>query len=118
MSIKFYAYPTCSTCVKAQRLLNQKKRAYDAINITILPPTMSELKSMLATVGGDLRRLFNTSGKTYREMKLGAKLDTLSEGEALKLLSSNGTLIKRPFLIVDGKGAAVGFKEQEWDAIL
>lgn len=118
LAIKFYAYPKCSTCKKAQSLLNRKKRAYEAIDITATPPDRGELKAMLAHVGGDMRRLFNTSGLVYKEMGLSKKLAALSESDALKLLASNGKLIRRPFLIVDGKPAAIGFSEQEWDLLV
>ncbi len=67
---------------------------------------------MLGIVGS-LKKLFNTSGLVYREMKLGEKFDKMSEAEALHLLASNGKLIKRPFLLT-AKGGAVGFNEAEW----
>ena len=117
MTIKFYGYDKCSTCRKAQTLLNSKKRAYEAIDITQLPPSVDELESMIPVVGGDLRRLFNSSGVVYREMKLGDKLASMSSANALKLLATNGRLIKRPFLIINGKGAAVGFNADEWDRL-
>jgi len=68
---------------------------------------------MLAARGGDLRRLFNTAGRDYRELKLGARLAEMSAGEAVKLLAANGNLVKRPFLI-GPKVALVGFDERTW----
>jgi arsenate reductase len=72
---------------------------------------------MLGHLGGELKKLFNTSGQVYREMKLGEKLPTMSEAQALKLLAANGKLIKRPFLLA-ARGGAVGFKEAEWKKLL
>ena len=116
--IKFYGYEKCSTCRKAQSLLIRKKRAHEAIDITRKPPLMKELKAMLSHLNGDIRKLFNTSGQVYREMKLGDKLKNISEAEALKLLASNGRLVKRPFLMIDDKPAAVGFNEDEWSKLV
>ena len=72
---------------------------------------------VLDAVNGERRRLFNTSGKDYRELKLGDKLDAMSEAEALKLLAGNGNLVKRPFLLVRNTGL-VGFDEDEWSEAL
>ena len=118
MTIKFYAYPKCATCKKAQTLLNKKGRAYEAIDITLKPPTLAELRAMLQLVGGELKRLFNTSGQVYRDMRLRERLGELSAVEALRLLADNGKLIKRPCLIIDGKAAAVGFDPKAWSELL
>jgi arsenate reductase len=110
--LKVYEYDKCSTCKKALKFLDTRKVAYERIPIVDRPPSMAELKKMLGFVG-DLRKLFNTSGQVYRELKLGAKLPSMSEAEALKLLASNGKLIKRPFALKSDQGF-VGFKEAEW----
>lgn len=110
--LKVYEYDKCGTCKKALKFLDARKVAYEKIPIVDRPPSLKELKEMLAHVG-DVRKLFNTSGQVYRELKLGDKLPSMSETEALKLLASNGKLIKRPFALGKGRGL-VGFKEAEW----
>ena len=114
--LKIYEYAKCSTCVKALKFLDSQKVKYQKMAIVDTPPSMKELKEMLASVkenGGSIRNLFNTSGLVYKEMKLSEKLPTLSESEALKLLADNGKLVKRPFVIGDDTHL-VGFKEDEW----
>lgn len=111
--LKVYEYSGCSTCKKALKFLDARKIPYERVAIVERPPNVSELKEMLKHVGGDVRKLFNTSGQVYREMGLGEKLASLSEAEAFKLLASNGKLVKRPFILGSGAGA-VGFKEDEW----
>lgn len=119
--IKIYEYKNCSTCVKALKYLDAKKISYQSIPIVDQPPSLTELKKMLGFLkeqGGDLKNLFNTSGVQYRELKIADKLQGgLSETDALKLLSQNGKLIKRPFLLLEQAGA-VGFKEDAWKKIL
>lgn len=117
-NVKIYGYKGCSTCKKANGYLAKKGVEFDEVDITAKAPTKSELKAMLAHYGGQLKKLFNTSGLVYKEMKLGEKLDDLTESQALDLLAENGRLVKRPFLVVDGKPAAVGFKEDEWKKAL
>lgn len=118
VKVKVYGYKGCSTCRKAYAFLVKKGVAFDEVDITEKAPTGSELKGMLAAVDGNVKKLFNTSGQVYREMKLGATLPELSEKEALALLAKNGRLVKRPFLIVDGEPAAVGFDEAAWKKAL
>lgn len=114
--LKVYEYAKCSTCVKALKFLDGKKVKYDKLPIVDKAPTQKELKEMLAALkerGGSIKNLFNTSGVMYKEMKMSEKLPTLSEAEALKLLSENGKLVKRPF-VIGNDTHLVGFKEDEW----
>lgn len=115
--LKIYAYANCSTCKNALKFLEKKKVPFELLPIVETPPTLVELKKMLAIYDGKIGKLFNTSGVLYREMKLGEKLKTMSEAAALSLLSKHGKLVKRPF-VLSGKSGVVGFKEPEWKAIL
>ena len=112
-----YEYAKCSTCRNALKFLDTNKVAYERAAILDTPPTRAELKKMLAAQGGNVKKLFNTSGEVYREMKLGAKLDSMSVEQALDLLASNGRLVKRPFVLVGDTGM-VGFNENEWKIFL
>jgi arsenate reductase len=111
--LKIYEYENCSTCRKAIQFLERRKVAFQRVPIVDKPPSAAELKRALAGMGGQLRKLFNTSGLQYRELKIGEKLDTMTEEQALKLLSGNGKLVKRPLVLAQGD-AWVGFNEAEW----
>lgn len=108
-----YIYSKCSTCQKALAFLEEHKVPFIKKEITLTPPSLAELKKMLAFYKSALRKLFNTSGLLYKELGLSQKLGSLSEEEALKLLRNNGMLVKRPFIIGTEKGL-LGFKEKEW----
>lgn len=95
------------------RFLAGRKIEFTAVPIVDTPPSVTELKAMLGYVG--LRRMFNTSGIQYRELGIAEKLKSMTEAEALALLSKNGKLIKRPFVLLKNRGL-VGFKEDEWTA--
>ncbi len=116
MSLRVYAYQGCDTCRKALKFLAERKVAHEVIPIREQPPTVAELRRMLGYVGGDLRRLFNTSGGDYRAMNLKDTLPKLSVDEALALLSTHGNLVKRPFAIGEQSGV-VGFRLPEWVAL-
>ncbi len=121
MKTKIYQYNKCSTCVKALKYLDSKKISYESVPIVEQPPTVAELKKMLVYLknrGGTFRNLFNTSGVQYRELKIADKIKAgLTESESLLLLSKNGKLIKRPFLLT-GDNGAVGFDEKVWELVL
>ena len=72
---------------------------------------------MLDSYEGNIKKLFNTSGVAYRELKISDKIDSMTKTEAFKLLSTNGKLVKRPFMISKNKGI-VGFKEDNWKQFL
>lgn len=108
-----YAYQKCSTCRDALKWLAARGIPYEVKAIRETPPTVAELKTVLTATGGDLRKLFNTSGVDYRELGMKDKLPAMNEAQALEVLSANGNLVKRPFAVGDGK-ALVGFKEAEW----
>lgn len=110
--IKIYEYDKCTTCKNALKFLDSKKVAYKRLAIVDTPPSMAELRTMLAAQN-DIKKLFNVSGQMYRELDMATRLPHLSETDALELLSKNGKLIKRPFVISDTV-SLVGFKEDEW----
>jgi arsenate reductase len=116
MKQKVYVYRNCDTCRKAMKFLNDQKVAFEEVPIREQPPTKAELKQMLAIYGGDLRKLFNTSGMDYKAMNMKEKLPSMSVEEALDLLSKNGNLVKRPFALKE-KAGLVGFKEEEWEKV-
>ena len=117
MSLRVWAYAGCGTCRQAQRFLAERKIAHELIAIREQPPGVAELRAMLGHVGGDLRRLFNTSGLDYRALNMKEHLPKMSMDEALALLAANGNLVKRPFALGRNRGA-VGFKPEEWERLV
>lgn len=110
----FIQYPKCSTCRKAKKWLDAHHITYTDRHIAEETPSYEELKEWYTKSGLPLKRFFNTSGLVYRDMQLKDKLPGMSEEEQLKLLATNGMLIKRP-LVVDGEKVLTGFKEAEWE---
>ena len=115
--LKLYAYANCDSCRRAARWLREAGHAFTEVPIRETPPTPAELRTVLAALDGDLRRLCNTSGRDYRALGLSAQLPTLSVDDALALLSGNGNLIKRPVLLGPGVALA-GFQPDAWRAAL
>ena len=110
----FVEYPKCSTCQKAKKWLDEHNVKYTDRHIVEDNPTYEELKKWYERSGLPLKKFFNTSGMLYREMELSKKLPDMSEDEQLKLLASNGMLVKRP-LIVTEDIVLTGFKESVWE---
>lgn len=112
--IQFICYPKCTTCQKAQKWLDANHINYGLRDIKQDNPTYDELKAWYAKSGLPLKRFFNTSGLLYKSMQLKDKLPEMSEDEQLKLLASDGMLVKRPLAVSDDT-VLVGFKEPEWE---
>ena len=110
----FIYYPKCSTCQKAKKWLDAQEISYTERHIVEEKPTYEELKKWQARSGLPIKKFFNTSGMLYKEMQLKDKLPQMSEDEQLKLLATNGMLVKRP-VIVDGDTVLTGFREKEWE---
>ena len=112
-SVIIYTYANCSTCRRATQWLRVRGVPFIEKPIRESPPTPAELRAMLRHQGGARRRLFNTSGRDYRALGLGDKLDAMDGADALALLAGNGNLVKRPFLLGADFGL-VGFDEAAW----
>ena len=110
-------YRKCSTCQKALKWLEENRVEFKERPIVEENPTYEELKIWYEKSGLPLKKFFNTSGLLYKDMKLKDKLPTMSEEEQLKLLATNGMLVKRP-LVVGEDFVLTGFKEKEWFAII
>lgn len=111
----FVCYPKCTTCQKAKKWLKENNINYEERDIKEDNPNFEELKTWYNKSGLPLKRFFNTSGLVYRELKLKDKLADMSEEEQLKLLATDGMLVKRPILVGDDF-VLVGFKVKEWEA--
>ena len=113
----FIEYPKCSTCQKAKKWLDSHGLEYTDRHIKEDNPTLEELREWHARSGLPLKRFFNTSGMAYRELDLKDRLPEMSEAEQLRLLASDGMLVKRPLIVADDF-ILTGFKPAEWEKML
>ena len=112
--LKVYCYSRCTTCKKALKWLDDHSIAYETIDIKENHPDEADLRKYYTMSGLPLKRFWNTSGLPYREMGLSKKLPDMSEDEQIKLLSTDGMLVKRPLLVGDSF-VLTGFKGNEWE---
>ena len=115
--MKFICYPKCTTCQKAKKWLDDKGVSYELRDIKENNPSEAELREWHKNSGLPLKKFFNTSGLLYKSMELKNKLPDMTDDEQIKLLATDGMLVKRPIL-VDGKKVLVGFKEKEYEELL
>ena len=112
---RLYSYPACGTCRKALTWLRERAIEVELVDITRHPPAPAELAMALEQLGR--RRLFNTSGQSYRALGA-ATIKAMGDGEALAALAADGRLIKRPFLVMPDGRTLTGFQIPEWQALL
>ena len=110
---KFICYPRCSTCQKAKKWLDDNNIEYEARDIKANNPTVGELSEWYKKSGLPIKRFFNTSGLLYKSLDLKNKLPKMTDEEMLKLLATDGMLVKRP-LLIGYDFVLVGFREDEW----
>ena len=113
----FLQYPPCSTCQKAKKWLDEHGVSYDDRHIKAQNPTYEELKTWYQRSGLPLKKFFNTSGLLYKSMNLKEKLPAMTEEEQLRLLATDGMLVKRPIVVTDST-VLTGFKAAEWEKLL
>lgn len=113
----FIEYPKCSTCRKAKDWLDGHQIDYTDRHIKASNPSYEELREWYEKSGLELKRFFNTSGQLYKSLGLKDKLPDMTDDEKLRLLSSDGMLVKRPIIVSDDF-ILVGFREKEWEAML
>ena len=109
----FIEYPKCSTCQKAKKWLIEHNIEFEDRHIVEQRPTEKELKKWWKMSGLELRKFFNTSGLKYKELALKDNLKAMNDEDKIKLLASDGMLVKRPIFVNDNV-ILVGFKEEEW----
>jgi arsenate reductase len=114
--VKFICYPKCSTCKKAQSFLDENNIKYEIRDIKTDNPTYEEIKALYEKSGLPLKKFFNTSGLIYRSMNLKDKLPDMSEDEQLRLLATDGMLVKRPIAVSDSN-VLVGFNAEKWSVL-
>lgn len=110
-------YSKCSTCKNAMKWLERNHISFTFREIKEDTPTIEELTSWICQFHIPIKKLFNTSGLKYKELHLKEKIDCMSDEEKIRILSSDGMLIKRPLLISDSN-IFIGFKEKEWESLL
>ncbi len=112
----FICYPKCTTCQRAKKWLDDNCFEYEVRDIKEQKPGLEELREWHRKSGLPLKNYFNTSGQLYRSMELSRKLQAMTEEEQLRLLASDGMLVKRPILVRNDT-VLVGFKEEEWEKL-
>ena len=113
----FVCYPSCTTCKKAEKWLEDRKIPVEKRHIKEDNPTEEELRAWHERSGLPLKRFFNTSGLKYKELELSKRLPAMPEEEQFRLLASDGMLVKRPILVGESF-VLVGFREAEWEKAL
>lgn len=113
----FLEYPPCSTCKKAKAWLDEHGAEYKARHIKEENPSYEELKLWYERSGLPLKKFFNTSGLLYKSLNLKERLPAMTEEEQLRLLATDGMLVKRPLVVLED-AVLTGFREAEWEKLL
>lgn len=108
-----YGIKNCNTVKAALAWLTKKKVEFDFHDYKSKGITAGKLKDWSQQVGWEA--LVNKKGMTWRKLDEKTKAKITSESEAIKLMISQTSVIKRPLVEVKGKVVAVGFDEDEFN---
>ena len=111
-NIIFYSYSKCTTCKKASKWLEQRNVEYQLKDIIKETPSVEYLEMALLQYSDDIKKVFNTRGKSFKLLM--KDIYTLSNQEIIQLLKFDGKLIKRPFLVCGAEKIVLGFNEIEY----
>ena len=117
MEVILFYHPRCTTCKKAIKFLEERNIVFEKRDILKDNPTYEEINIWLDKIDKPTKAIFNTSGNKYKELHLKDKLDLMNDDEKVKLLSSDGMLIKRPILLINNQ-VLFGFKPLEWEEVI
>lgn len=115
--LKIYTYFGCGSCIKATKYLTAKGIDYDELPIRETPPSLAEIEQVFNSLGQRVKPLLNMSGQEYRRLGLKDTVGAMSDAAVFRLLSENGNLVKRPFVVTE-TGGWTGFKAEIWDTLL
>ena len=113
---KLIAYMKCSTCIKAKKHLDNLNVEYEIQDIKLDNPDEVQIDKLIKLSGLDINKFFNTSGLVYKSLNLKDKIKTLSYEDKIKLLASDGMLVKRPILLFNDQ-VIVGYKQEVYEKI-
>jgi arsenate reductase len=91
-----YEKPTCTTCKKTIKLLEEKGIKFERINYYIKPFTENKLKTLLKKMNMKPSELLRKNEKAYRDLKL--KNKNYTETQLLELMIINPDLVQRPII--------------------
>lgn len=114
MSLQVYGIPTCGTCKKAFKWLDNRSIAYEFINTKDHPPSKLEIEKWVSSLGAKPMR--NTSGQSYRT--LGEEKQTWTDAQWIDAFAKDVMLLKRPLFVNDGTAVFVGFREDTLQQVL
>ena len=132
-----YCYNRCTTCKKAIKYLEENIEKHKNIKLELKDiitekPNLNEMIKIIETkynkkiseiTRDELKSFFNTSGILYRENNIKDKIKDLNNSidDILKILISDGKMIKRPLVIIkegiNKDKILLGFKEEEYSKI-
>lgn len=104
--MKLYWKKTCSTCRDARKYLAELGAKFEDVD---LAPGLS-VAELDALIGKrDYREFLNFHNELYRER--GMKKNPPARDEALRLMSANPNLVRRP-LLAKGRAVVIGFDKE------
>ena len=115
MALTIYGIKNCDTMKKARAWLDQKGAAYAFHDYKTAGIDRARLEAWAGKVGWET--LLNSSGTTFRKLPE-ADREGLTEKKAIALMLAQPSMIKRPVLDLGAGKLIVGFKPDQYEAVI
>ncbi|MYL33486.1 Spx/MgsR family RNA polymerase-binding regulatory protein [Pontibacillus yanchengensis] len=106
--LKFYTYPSCTSCRRTKAWLKNQEVTFKERHIFRETPTYDELLEILQLTTNGIDEILATRGKTYKSLDV--DVDNLSISEFIELVMNEPKLLRRP-IVTDGEKLVVGYNE-------
>lgn len=106
--IKFYTYPSCTSCRKTKKWLVKEDVNFKERHLFRETPIHKEMLELLSMTTEGMDELLAKRSQEYK--KLNVDVDSMTLSEVVNLLIEHPRLLRRPIL-TDGKKLVVGYNE-------
>lgn len=110
MSVKVYTSPSCASCRKAKKWLNDFGIEYVEKNIFVTKLTRNEIKAILKKTERGFEDIISTRSKVFKEQEI--DIDNMSMNELIDFIEENPSVLKRP-IIIDDRRLQIGYNDEE-----
>ena len=108
--ISIYTTPSCSSCRKAKKWLDDHKIPYNEKNLFNQRIALEDIDRMLENAENGFEDIISTRSKIFKEQSL--DVEDMKMSELKQFIIDNPSVLKRP-IIIDGEKMQVGYNDEE-----
>ena len=113
--VRIYVTPTCSSCRKAKKWLDEHNVKYKEINLLTNKLTVEDLNIILKNTENGFDDIISPRSKVMKEANV--DINDMTVNELKEFIINNPTVLRRP-IIVDDEKLQIGYNEDDIDIFM